>query len=882
MKISSKGSILIAGHYGFGNTGDEAILTSILADLRSQRNDLEIVVASANPHTTAPEHHVRAVYWKDIHALMDAARNSDLIMIGGGGVFVDYWGVPVDTQLTEGHWGIAYYNSIGILAAMFNKPFIIHSVGVGQLLTEEGKRLTRLTFELADIAAVRDEESRKLLISIGVPASRIRIAPDPGLYLAPNRDFTFEIFRKAGAKLGEQPVLGVCIREWGDGKWKFEVAAALDKFLETQNARVIFIPFQKETDALEDDAAAAQGVLSQMRHQDRARILSTVHSPEIVKGLLSSCTLVVGMRLHSLIFAAGAGVPAVALAYDPKVSGFMASLGLGHYALDLNEASVEKIFQLMNQVWAKPDAVKRKLTAHVASSKLVLQKMNRLLLQKMGKGTRPTTQTVEVELLREFALKQTGQLAEKETRLKSSFEYKLKAVLNGKPWYLAERSRKIRARLLSPGGLGEKLFKKLPQRIVGFFHRTREAVRRHGLFGAFARAVAVFWEVGARVVHKIIFRQRHQQMLDHLEKIIAEHQGFIDYFPAPWGWSTKWFQRFQQISLESTKLGGLALYGGFPPLDKDMYVYKQPVKDLFVFDGTDKKVLRRVFAKLANSTQPRLMRIESVDLGTTLEDIETAMQNGFKVVYEYIDELSPEIVGPVPDMVRRRHEAILKNEAVYIVATSDQLYEKVRMHRSKNFILSTNGVDVDHWRVPRANPPADLQPVLDGKSVVAYHGTLAKWVDFELLRMIADDGRYNLLLIGHEHDDSFIQSGLKAHPRVYFLGGKSYFELNRYAVYYDITILPFRKSYMTEAVSPVKIFEYMAAQKPIVTTDLRECRKYRSCLVAKNNVEFMQLLLRAERSASDPAYLKILEREANANSWKEKTREMLRMTGINV
>lgn len=882
MKNSSKGSILIAGHYGFGNTGDEAILASILADLRSQRNDLEIVVISANPHATASEHHVRSVYWKDIPALLDAARHNDLIMIGGGGVFVDYWGVPADTQLTEGHWGIAYYNSIGTLAAMFNKPFIIHSVGVGPLLTEEGRRLTRQTFELADIAAVRDEESRKQLISIGVPASQIRITPDPGLYLALNRDFTFEIFRKAGIILGEQSVLGVSIREWGDGKWKSEVAAALDKFLETQNARAIFIPFQKETDALEDDAAAAQGVVSQIRHQDRAHILPTVHSPEIVKGLLSSCTMVVGMRLHSLIFATGAGVPVVALAYDPKVTGFMDSLGLGHNALELNEATAEKMFQMMNQVWAKPDTVKRKLSAHVASSKPVLQKMNRLLLQSMDKGTRRAPKTIEVELLREFANKQTALLAEKETCLRSSFEYKLKAALNGKPWYLAVRLRKVQARLLSPGGLGEKLFKKLPQRIGGFLHRTREAVRRHGLFGALARAIAVFWEEGVRVVRKVIFRRRHQQMLGQLEDTIAEHQGFIDYFPAPWGWSTKWFQRFQQISLESTKLGGLALYGGFPPLDKDLYVFKQPVDDLFVFDGTDKKVVGRVFAKLANSAQPRLMRIESVDLGTTLEDIETALQAGFKVVYEYIDELSPEIVGSIPDMVRRRHEALLKNEAVYIVATSDQLYEKVRVRRSKNFILSTNGVDVDHWRVPRENPPVDLQPVLDGKLVVAYHGTLAKWVDFELLRMIADDGRYNLLLIGHEHDDSFTQSGLKAHPRVHFLGGKSYFELNRYAVHYDITLLPFRKSYMTEAVSPVKIFEYMAAQKPIVTTDLRECRKYRSCLVAKNNEEFMQLLLRAERSASDPAYLKILEREANANSWKEKTREVLRMTGIDV
>jgi hypothetical protein len=87
---------------------------------------------------------------------------------------------------------------------------------------------------------------------------------------------------------------------------------------------------------------------------------------------------------------------------------------------------------------------------------------------------------------------------------------------------------------------------------------------------------------------------------------------------------------------------------------------------------------------------------------------------------------------------------------------------------------------------------------------------------------------------------------------------------------------------MTEAVSPVKIFEYMAAQKPIITTDLHECKKYRSCLIARNNKEFIQLLRRAETLADDPSYLKLLNKEANENSWENKTREVLKMVGIDV
>ena len=78
-------TILVAGYYGFGNVGDEAILSAILTDLRKQREGLEFIVISSNPEETAASHNVRSVHWKEINALMDAARECDLIILGGGG-----------------------------------------------------------------------------------------------------------------------------------------------------------------------------------------------------------------------------------------------------------------------------------------------------------------------------------------------------------------------------------------------------------------------------------------------------------------------------------------------------------------------------------------------------------------------------------------------------------------------------------------------------------------------------------------------------------------------------------------------------------------------------------------------------------------------------
>jgi polysaccharide pyruvyl transferase WcaK-like protein len=201
MIVSRARKILIAGYYGFGNVGDEAILSAILTDLRAQRQDLEFIVISADPQGTAAEFNVRSVDWKDVEGLLGAAKESDLILLGGGGLFQDYWGVPENTALTASHWGISYYSAMGMLAVLYQKPFMIYSVGVGPVVSEEGKQLTHWTFDTASACTVRDPESRDLLISLGVPEDKVIITPDPVLALELDATSAAEILRAQGIDL---------------------------------------------------------------------------------------------------------------------------------------------------------------------------------------------------------------------------------------------------------------------------------------------------------------------------------------------------------------------------------------------------------------------------------------------------------------------------------------------------------------------------------------------------------------------------------------------------------------------------------------------------------------------------------------------------------
>lgn len=80
---------------------------------------------------------------------------------------------------------------------------------------------------------------------------------------------------------------------------------------------------------------------------------------------------------------------------------------------------------------------------------------------------------------------------------------------------------------------------------------------------------------------------------------------------------------------------------------------------------------------------------------------------------------------------------------------------------------------------------------------------------------------------------------------------------------------------ITKATSPVKLFEYMALNKPIVTTDMDECRKYESVLIGHDHQEFLKQLDRAIQLKDDEAYKALLDREALENTWEEKAKSIL-------
>lgn len=406
-------------------------------------------------------------------------------------------------------------------------------------------------------------------------------------------------------------------------------------------------------------------------------------------------------------------------------------------------------------------------------------------------------------------------------------------------------------------------------------------VRRHGLLRAIPLAAQRAGQAVGRRIRVRWHRATYERRLRSLQTRIQHAPRFIDLFHVPMGWHTPLFQRFQHMSVQAVRLGGLALYGAHPLVDRDILVYEEVEPGLLIFDAMDSRVRAAVIDAVTSAAVPKVLRLQSIDLATTPAEVEDLIRRGMTIVYEYIDELTEHITGTIPDFVFERHRQLLADPRVFVIATADKLFAEVRRARSRDCLLSTNGVDIEVWRVGTSTPPADLEPIVaTGRPIVAYHGAIARWIDPDLISAAARTDEFELVLIGYEHDRELRARGILDLPRVHFLGAKPYAELPRYARFYDVAILPFAVNEITESVSPVKIFEYMAAGKPVVTTGLPECRKYRSCLIADTPDEFVKQLRRALELRRDPAYLETLRADAESNAWIEKARAVYRAVGV--
>ena len=356
----------ISGSYGGLNLGDEAILGSIVAELRASL-PVEITVFSRDVEDTRRRHrveHVQPVRQLTRNEARAVVEPLDVFVLGGGGILYDD---DVETYLRE-----------VILAHEAGVPVMVYAISAGPLMRKTNRDLVREALNHAAVITVRDRQGRRLLEEVGVE-KELRLTADPALLLKPE-PLPRGALRREGLDHGRR-LVGASIREPGPAAPDIDIdhchslfANAADFIADRLDADIVFVPLERQ----HVDMQHSYAVLSRMQLVQRATLLKGEYTPGQLLTLMGQFELAIGMRLHFLMFAAIQGVPFVPLPYASKVTGFLQDLGFE--TPPLHHVNTGRLLANVDRSWDRRDVLRTHIQERLPALQERARENNRLLV----------------------------------------------------------------------------------------------------------------------------------------------------------------------------------------------------------------------------------------------------------------------------------------------------------------------------------------------------------------------------------------------------------------------------------------------------------------------------------------------------------------------
>lgn len=360
--------ILVTDAFCSSNRGDAAILDGLIGGLR-RRLDAEVTVTSHFPAVAKHFHGVEALADGDVVGVARAIDRADLVVGCGGSYLHDLYAGNLHPRLATIH-----------ACARVGKPFVVFGQSIGPLDSPLSRTAARNALEDATWICVRDDASARTVRGLGV-TTPLHVGVDAAV-----------VGKVTPGRASHRAVLGVTVRGWhfpsGGTQAAYEdaVVAAVSAWQRQTGETVRFLANCTSFGGYaQDDRVAARRVAAQLGPW--AEVVEDDALPfDVVRGQAGACDLFLGTRMHSLLFATTAGVPAVGVAYEFKTGEWLEQVGLGGAWVPIEAPTglTEKVLD----AWARRDEQKAAVEARLPELRAKAEEqLDRLV--ELARGARP-------------------------------------------------------------------------------------------------------------------------------------------------------------------------------------------------------------------------------------------------------------------------------------------------------------------------------------------------------------------------------------------------------------------------------------------------------------------------------------------------------------
>ena len=299
---------LLAGYFGMGNLGDEAILEGELTYLERKISDAKISVLSGNPEKTSETFLCPSFNRSSFRDIFKAVSSCDIFVLGGGGILQD----------VTSFRSLLYYLFLLELAKKKGKKVAVFAMGIGPLKRKISEFLVKRALLRSDYVSLRDRQSYDWAVKRGI--EKAVLSADASFLLTPP------------APMERKREIGVSLRSWRG--LKIEELKNFLLEISKNGYNITFILFNPE------DREISRLFISEIGGN-----LLEPQSPQEALELLANMEATIAMRLHCAILSTIAGTPFLAISYDPKVQSFAEEMGQPFLSLeDIAKNNLYKLF----------------------------------------------------------------------------------------------------------------------------------------------------------------------------------------------------------------------------------------------------------------------------------------------------------------------------------------------------------------------------------------------------------------------------------------------------------------------------------------------------------------------------------------------------------